>query len=139
ELEAAGIAIPRIVLAAGHLLRAREALDEQTAAFLASHAQFLPEGGMLFDAAALSRVPREIGLRALGMALMQVSGQPHRPRFERLERLFDIVKDEGTFRKARTLHSCSLRPVSKQDAVYGSGTIRIAREAPRKSRRRTKD
>jgi hypothetical protein len=43
---------------------------------------------VLLDAAALGRVPREIGLRALGSALMRVSGEPYRPRFERLERLF---------------------------------------------------
>ena len=57
-----------------------------------------------------------------------------RPRFERLERLFDVVNKTGTFIKARTLHSCRIGPVSKRDAVFGSRTIRISLEGPRKSR-----
>jgi len=132
-LEAAGVSARRIAEAAQHLARAREALESATKAFLASHARL--EGGdfALLDAAALARTDRETGLRALSAALMMVSGKAYRPRFERLETLFDSIRS-GTFAGARTLCGCRIGRAPKARAVFGPATLLIARESPRKTR-----
>lgn len=131
-LEAAGISPRRIAEAARHLARAREALEAATKAFLTRHAR--TEGGdfALLDAAALARIDREIGLRALSAVLMLVSGRAYRPRFERLEALFDPIL-AGTLTGARTLCGCRIGRAPKARAVFGPSTLLIAREPSRKA------
>lgn len=87
-LEKAGVTVTRIAQGAAHLARAREALEAETTAFLSTHVRATEAGNAYLDAAALTGLPREIGLRALGSLLMRVSGAGYRPRFERLERLY---------------------------------------------------
>lgn len=128
-LEAAGIATPRIAQAAAHLARAREALDTATEQFLARHARFGPSGEALLDRSALSAEPREIGLRALSAILLRVSGQPYRPRFERLERLYDAL---GHSPATRTLSGCRIGPAPKETRAFGTATLEIRRETPRR-------
>ena len=63
-LEAAGLSAQRIADAAGHLSRARAALELATEAVLARAAR--ADGSrVLLDAKALAAAPREMGLRAL--------------------------------------------------------------------------
>jgi tRNA(Ile)-lysidine synthase len=131
-LEAAGVPVSRIAEAAGHLARAREALNAQTAEFLAAYARFEPGGRLFLDAGALGNCGREIGLRALAEGLMRVSGQTYRPRFERLERLFEALVSGG-FAKARTLHSCRVGLASKAESVFGRRTLKITKENLRNS------
>lgn len=131
-LTAAGVPLSRIAQAAAHLARARQALEAEAERFLAVHARFEEDGAALVDAAALQRSQREIGLRALGQILMRVSGEIYRPRFERLERLFDGITS-GTFAKARTLHGCRVGRAPKPKAAFGPLTLVIVRERPRKS------
>ena len=127
--EEAGLTVRRIADAAGHLARARLALDWATEEFLAAHAQF--EGGIgLVDAAALAAIPREIGLRALAAALGRVSGATYRPRFERLERLMDAIAADG-LGKGRTLLGCQIRPAPRRHARYGRSTLLVTREPGR--------
>ncbi len=130
-LEAAGISPTRIAQAAQHLVRAREALDAATEEFLCRHARF--EGDFaLLDGAALARLPREIGLRALCAVLMRVGECVYRPRFERLEALYDTVVP-GEF-AARTLLGCRVgRAPKAARAAFGPPTLLIAREQPRRS------
>ena len=116
-LEAAGLTAPRIAAASGHLARARAALDAATAAFLETSVRSVPAGAVL-DGAALGALPREVGLRALAALLDRVSGAAYRPRFERLERLYDaILADE--LGRGRTLHDCRIGPAPKRHAVFG--------------------
>jgi tRNA(Ile)-lysidine synthase len=129
ELQAAGLTAARIADAASHLGRARDALDEATAAVL-KRACIAHEGTVLVEAAALLAAPREVGLRALSRVLMGVSGQVYRPRFERLERLFDTIA-AGTLGAGRTLHGCRIAPAPGSRARFGPGTLAIARERPR--------
>src|SRR6185436_295043 len=77
--------------------------------------------GFALDPAALAAAPREIGLRALARILMLVSGQTYRPRFERLERLFDRLV-QGTMGGGCTLHGCRLVLAPKAKAVPGPKT-----------------
>ena len=69
-------------------------------------------------------------LAAFWAVLMAVSGQSYRPRFERLERLFDlIVRDR--LDKGCTLHGCRIGPAPAAQAYFGTNTLRIAPEAAR--------
>lgn len=133
-LEAAGIATARIASAAGHLARAREALETATEEFLLRHANISMEKNAMLDGAALVRAPREIALRVLRRMLMLVGGKPVAPRFESLEHLFDALRS-GTF-GARTLHGCRIGRARKEEAVFGEATLTIARENPRRVSRR---
>jgi tRNA(Ile)-lysidine synthase len=128
-LEAAGLTQARIAAAAAHLARAREALDAVTAAVLVRAARPLNDAIHL-DVAALAAAPREVGLRALAQLLMSISGQPYRPRFERLERLFDRLC-AGKIGSGCTLHGCRIFLVPAEGGVFGRGTVAIARETGR--------
>ena len=127
QLEEAGLTRARIAAAAGHLTRAREALETVTAAVLARAARPMADAIHL-DAAALAAAPREVGLRALAQLLMSVSGQAYRPRFERLERLFDRL---GAIGGGATLHGCRLYTAPSRAGAFGPGTLVVARETRR--------
>lgn len=139
QLEEAGLSLDRIAQAADHLSRARIALEEQTGAVTAKAVSFDPKGEALIDARALIGAPREIGLRVLAATLAQVSasttgakkGTPYRPRFERLERLFDSIA--GTGFKGATLAGCNIAPAPRRDQAFGPDTLRVSREGPRKT------
>lgn len=129
SLAAAGLTVARIADAAAHLGRARDALDEVTASVLRRACR--PEGdSVLVDARALMAAPREVGLRALAKLLMAVSGQTYRPRFERLERLFDSLA-AGELGGGRTLHGCWIGPAAGSDPRFGSGLLRVEAEKGR--------
>jgi tRNA(Ile)-lysidine synthase len=133
-LEEAGLTRARIAGAAAHLARAREALDTVTAAVLVRAAR--PQGaGVQVDVAALAAAPREVGLRALAQLLMLVSGQAYRPRFERLERLYDRLATGG-LGGGCTLHGCRIGFVPAKGGAFGPGTLSIAPETGRKPRQK---
>jgi hypothetical protein len=129
-LAEAGIPAGRIVAASRHLARARTALDCATQAFLAEHAEF---GGStaILDTEALANLPREIGLRALSQALLRVSAREYRPRFARLERLFDAIISSG-FRR-QTLAGCCIERPGRSSPGFGLNSVSIRPEAPRKA------
>lgn len=131
SLEAAGLTAARIADAASHLSRAREALDIVTAAVLNRACRREGEA-VLVESTALLSAPREVGLRALARLLMQVSGQTYRPRFERLEGLFDAMANDA-LGAGRTLHGCRVAPAPSSLAFFGSDTVLIAPEKPRKT------
>ncbi|MDE2181962.1 MAG: tRNA lysidine(34) synthetase TilS [Alphaproteobacteria bacterium] len=125
-LEELGLRTGRIADAAEHLGRAREALDTARDAVIARSCR-VTERGILVDSAALTAAPRELGLRALATVLMTVSKAPYRPRFERLERLFDAIRFDD-IGGGRTLHGCKLAPAPRSMAVFGSRTLLVRRE-----------
>jgi tRNA(Ile)-lysidine synthase len=131
-LEAVGLGKDRIAEAAVHLARAREALDAVSRAVLARACRF-ENGEALLDPLALTGAPRELGLRAMASVLMAVSQNPYRPRFERLERLFDQIF-RGTLGAGRTLHGCRIAPAPAARAVFGAGTLLVRREGPRRNK-----
>ena len=132
HLESAGVSVSRIAQAAGHLARAREALDTETRSFLERHGRFQSQT-FLVDGRALKLVPREIGLRALSAALMRVSGAQYRPRFDRLQQLYEALVTRS-FTQARTLSGCRVGLAAKAHRAFGPATLEIRREGPRKSR-----
>lgn len=132
QLQSAGVSTSRISQAAAHLARAREALDEETRAFLERHSR-VGSRSFLLDGRALKLIPREIGLRALSVSLMRVGGAQYRPRFERLEQLYEGLIS-GSFTQARTLSGCRVGLAAKAEQAFGPATLEIRREGPRKSR-----
>ncbi len=127
----AGLTVERIGSAAAHLARARESLEIVTEAVLARSVR-AGEGGVLLDPAVLVAAPREVGLRALAAVLMAVSGQPYRPRFESLERLFDQIGG-GSLGAGATLHGCHIRPAGKRGKDFGAVALWLSPESPRKT------
>jgi hypothetical protein len=81
------------------------------------------------DSDALVQAPREVALRLLARLLMVLGGQSYRPRFERLERLFDSIARGGY--RAATLHGCIVAPAPRAKAVFGSGTLLVRPETKR--------
>jgi tRNA(Ile)-lysidine synthase len=132
-LEEAGIPVARIVQASEHAARARQALESATDAFLAAHVRFDAAGARL-DARALRTLPREIGLRALADVLRRVSGEAYRPRFERLERLFDALAGSSGRLAGLTLHGCRVATSPKRFKDFGEGTVSVTKEAGRSTR-----
>ena len=129
QLAEAGLTPARIADAAGHLARAREALDLVTGAVLARATR--PAGqALLLDPLALAAAPREVGLRALAGVLMGLSGQEYRPRFEALERLFDRLAG-GNLGGGATLSGCRLAPAPRRLQAFGPQTLVLARESSR--------
>jgi tRNA(Ile)-lysidine synthase len=131
SLEAAGLTASRIADAATHLGRAREALDVATAAVL-NRACRKEGDAVLVESTSILSAPREVGLRALARILMGVSGQAYRPRFERLEGLFNAMANDA-LGAGRTLHGCRIAPAPSSLAFFGSDTLMIAPEKPRKT------
>jgi tRNA(Ile)-lysidine synthase len=125
-LEGLGLSKQRLASAAAHLARAREALDFVTEAVLRRACRRVGRG-VVVDCAALTSAPREIGLRALAQLLMIVSGHTYRPRFERLERLFDRLAS-GSLGGGSTLHGCRVYFVPGKDRAFGPGTLAIVPE-----------
>lgn len=130
-LEEVGLNKARIADAAKHLARARTALELASAAVLTRACRFKAPDALL-DPAALTGAPRELGLRALARVLMIVSQNVYRPRFERLERLFDSILD-ATLGAGRTLHGCRIGPAPRAIAVFGKGTLLVRREGMRRN------
>ncbi len=131
HLKGAGLPPGRIADAAAHLARVREALEAVTAAVLRRACRAEGEA-VLVETAALLAAPREVGLRALAQLLMGVSRQAYRPRFERLERLYDAIA-AGQVGAGRTLHGCRIGPAPNSEAYFGTDTLKIVREPGRKS------
>lgn len=125
----AGLSVRRIADAARHLARAREALDLMTEAVLARAVKSVPDA-VLVDPHALVAAPREIGLRALARLLMGTGEGAYRPRFEKLEALFDRLA-LGRLGGGATLGGCRIGPAPRRLQVFGPQTLVLTRESSR--------
>ena len=131
QLEHLGLTRNRLAEAAAHLGRARAALDTVSGAVLLRACRPYQDG-VVVDPVALTGAPRELGLRALAGILMAVARKPYRPRFERLQGLFDSIS-AGGLGSARTLHGCRIAPAPKKCAVFGERTLLVLPEKARQS------
>jgi len=130
QLAELGLSPQRIAAAAQHLGRARDALEDATADLLETACRFEAER-VLLDGTRLAAAAPEIGLRALAQILSRVSGEPYRPRFERLERLYGAIR-EGEIKSARTLHGCRIGRAPKIASIFGPFTLIVVREPARR-------
>jgi tRNA(Ile)-lysidine synthase len=108
ELDARGLTAPRLAAAAGHLGRARAALERAVASLLAGAVTIDPAGYAWLEPEPLVSAGPETGQRALARVLMAVGGGGYAPRLERLSRLYDRLST-GLGRGA-TLAGCRILP-----------------------------
>ncbi len=103
-----GLTPARLAAAAGHLGRAKSAIDYAVAGLLAQAATVHPAGHVTLDAAALMEAPEEVGLRALARVLMTVGGAEYTPRLARLARLYGRI--HAGLDRGATLGGCRVIP-----------------------------
>jgi tRNA(Ile)-lysidine synthase len=129
QLAVLGLTPARLAETAGHLARARSALETAAEAVLLRVCR--PAGqGLAIDPVALAGAPPELGLRALAGVLMAVSANPYRPRFERLTALFTAIT-AGGLGGGRTLHGCAIAPAPKRWQAFGPETLLVTVEKGR--------
>ncbi|GAA0526500.1 hypothetical protein GCM10008941_02310 [Rhizomicrobium palustre] len=136
ELSKLGLTPARLALTCGHLARARGALELAAEAVMARASHPLGSA-MLLDSEALGCAPPELALRTLASVLMAVSGNPYRPRFERLAALYSAIS-RGDIAGGRTLHGCRIGPAPKRFQHFGAATLVVEPEKDRSSRNPTK-
>jgi len=105
-LEREGFTRPRLLSTVRHMRRAKEALDQQVAAFLDASFTLDAYGVGRLSMDALADASQEIGLRALSRILSRIGSSVYGPRFEKLETLYGRIVG-GPWQGA-TLHGCVL-------------------------------
>lgn len=130
DLAALGFDTRRLATTAGHLSRVREALEHATVT-LRSRITRPAADGILIDGAALTGADAEIALRLISALLMEVGGQIYRPRFERLDRLYQAILQDK-LGAGRTLHGCKISRAPRRLSGFGPLTIFIRPENGRK-------
>lgn len=103
-----GLSAERLARVAARAAGDRAALDRLCTDLLAACAHPAPAGFVTLDRNALHGAPAALALRALGRALTTVSGAPHPPRQERLERLAERLRSGDA--RAATLGGCRVVP-----------------------------
>jgi tRNA(Ile)-lysidine synthase len=99
-----GLSAARLATTAGHLGRARAALEDGVTRLLAGAAWLHPAGFAAVDPASLAEASPELALRALARLVATVGGADHMPRLERILRLYDAVR--AGLPAPRTLGGC---------------------------------
>lgn len=123
-LAALGLAPAGLAETAGHLARARIALEREVERLLAQAALVHPAGFVRLDPGPLGRAAEEARLRALAAVVATVGGLDYPPRFERLARLATAL-DTDRLGGGRTLGGCRVRPwrgrllVEREPAALG--------------------
>jgi tRNA(Ile)-lysidine synthase len=110
-----GISDERILLAIGNLGRAREALEEAVGHQLA--AVGWKNGKVIFSAAQLFSLPRELRLKFLGKALKRASGSEYPPRLCKIERLLEKLSGDTM----TTLSGCAIRRLGDRILITTEG------------------
>lgn len=118
-----GITPERVAATARHMARAREALDAEARALVASASGFAEGGYATLSPAVLRKAHDEVALRALSLLLLGVGGNAYTPRFERLEALLERLRADD-LGGGVTLAGCRIVP-------DGSGRVLLVREARR--------
>ena len=108
QLGPEGLSAVRLARVAARAAEDRTGLDTLCTDLLARCARPAPAGFVMLDLMVLRRAPPALALRALGRAVTTVSGAPHPPRLERLERLVRRLLGDDV--KAATLGGCRIVP-----------------------------
>ena len=115
QLGSEGLSAARLARVAARAADDRAALDRLCTDLLAGCAHPAPAGFVTLDLKMLRRAQPALALRALGRVVTTVSGTPHPPRLERLERLAQrLIYDDV---KATTLGGCRLIPQRNERVV----------------------
>ena len=119
QLGSEGLSAARLARVAERAAEDRAALDELCTDLLARCAHPARAGFVTLDRRFLRRAPAALAMRALGRTIVTVSGAPHPPRLERLEKLTHRVLGDSA--RAATLGGCRVVPQS-------DGRILVCRE-----------
>ncbi len=116
-----GLTVERLSATADRMATAKSALDH-FAQELASRAVRPHEAGfVILDPVPLKGDPREIGLRVLADVCRDVGGNPYRPRFDRLQRVYESIL-AGSLGNGATLAGCRFAPAPAGLAGEAAGT-----------------
>ncbi len=115
-LGALGFSPEAFARSAARLRRARAALDETAARFLASEARFDEAGFALIARDALLSASEEIALRALSRVLAAIGGRPEPIRLSKLEALLSNLGEAP--QRTHTLGGCRIEAAAEDFAVY---------------------
>ena len=102
-----GLTAKRLSATAARMAQAAAALDRVAQELLGNAVTFFPEGYAEIEVNPLSAAPREIGLRTLARCLGVVGGGDYRPRYDRLNSVYDALCS-GSLARGRTLAGCHL-------------------------------
>ena len=119
QLGPEGLSAARMARVAARAADDRAALDRLCTDLLAASAHPAPAGFVALDLEVLRGTPPALASRALGRVVTTVSGAPHPPRLERLERLARRLLGDDV--KAATLGGCRVVP-------QGDGRVVVCRE-----------
>ena len=108
QLGPEGLSAARLAKVAERAAEDRAALDGLCTDLLARSAHPAPAGFVTLDRCILRHAPLALALRALSRAVTTVSGAPHPPRMERLERLAQRLRGDNV--RAATLGGCRVVP-----------------------------
>jgi tRNA(Ile)-lysidine synthase len=115
-LAALGLTAEALALSARRLRRAREALDQAAASFLARSSEVSAAGYATVDLGALLAAPEEIALRALARLIASVGGGEEPLRLAKLEALLaSLAVSPG---KAHTLGRCRIGPQKGRLGIF---------------------
>jgi len=106
-----GLTVDRLADTAHHLGQARQALEAQGDALLASAVCLHPAGYLRLRRAPLAAAPSAVGLRVLARCVTTISGSLYTPRADRLQRLYAALILPAA--KAATLGGCRFSPVGE--------------------------
>jgi tRNA(Ile)-lysidine synthase len=106
-LEREGLGPARLAETAARQARARRTLEAETAKLLARAAAVDPAGFAILARDPIVQAPAEIGRRALGAVLRCIGGGDYAPRYQRLDRLYREIVEDG-LPAARTLGGCRI-------------------------------
>ena len=107
-LAAEGLTAARLAATAGHLARARAALECAVADLLARSAKPDPAGVLWLKTEVFAAAPQEVRLRALARSLTMVGGADYAPRLASLTRLDGRIL--AGLARAATLGGCRILP-----------------------------
>ena len=109
-LAADGLTAERLASTADRMATAKSALDHFMQELEARAVSINDAGFVTVNLTAFCAAPREIGLRLLAEVCRSVGGNTYRPRFERLQRVYDAILT-GTLGNGTTLAGCRFGPV----------------------------
>jgi tRNA(Ile)-lysidine synthase len=126
-----GLTAARIASAAGHLRRAREAIDASVAALIADGVELSPWGYGLAKSENFAAAPREVALRTLSRLIEALGGGDYPPRFEQIEAALGWLTAPHAKLKGRTLGGCRLARRNAKTVLIAREESALAKEDPK--------
>lgn len=108
KLDELNISAAKLAATAYNLQRATDALLTYADDLQKQAVEFYPEGYAYLDFTKLTNAPNETAFRVLGNVLKSIGGRRYRPRFDRLQRLFDQMETNPLI-KDWTLSGCHIQ------------------------------